>query len=564
LRHETMEGQFMRALLDIGDFDSLFANAQQSFDHAFDGPPRIASAGRPGLAMKVQTLRASATSQTNHKPRSTYKHNKQMKPQSNALLFSVRKIAITLERTLNPSLRAMATCWCVLGLALGAGTARAEVTSVTIHLSEPFEEASGYTYAEATMNGTVDRDDGTSGTYSVPMVLIYPEDGGNGVGVVDWPNGGYYHVTGFSDLDESMTIQYARRTTDGYLFDNGFTYASVQWSKMVTELFADVPLEPDSNHLVRGTIENGGDAFEILRDAAHFLRDPSAVAGPSPVDTVLSSGFAATAGLQLGFLSQGENIVDGVPVYDGHLIGKFGLCVTPNDVPPIYDSSVPCAPIDSSAHPDSPVIVIQTQSDLEGLFAAFVRNPDNPNWRQYELPGVSTLPTPIFPGISDLQNPISSKPVFRAAFRNLTLWVTEGIAPPPSRFMDGELEDGLLTPNMDLDGNATGGLRLPHMEQIINGRVAGAPLGTYTGLNPAGFPPDLDILLLFSGLFIPFTAEELAERYPTHGAYVRRVARAAEHLAENGYILEEDKNAYVIDAAQTDATPSRGPGRSQR
>jgi hypothetical protein len=491
-----------------------------------------------------------------------------MKLKSEFLSFLFRKRAISLQKILNPPLRAMAACWCVLGLALAAGTARAEVTSVTIDFSEPFEEASGYTYVEATMNGTVNRDDGSTGSYAVPMVLIYPEDGGNGVGVVDWPNGGYYELTGFSDLDESMTIQYARRTTDGYLFENGYTYASVQWRKGVTELFADVPLEDDSNHLVRGTIDHGGDAFEILRDAARFLRDPSALVGasPSPVDTVLSFGFSQTAALQLGFVSQRENIVDGVPLYDGHLVGKFGLCLTPNDVPPLYNSHAPCAPIDSTAHPDSPVIVIQTQSDLEGLFAALVRNPDNTNWRQYELPGVSHLPTPIFPGLSDMQNPISSQPVFRAALRNLTLWTTQGIAPPPSKFIDGTLSpEGQFTTNLDADGNATGGLRLPHMEQVINGRVAGAPLGTYTGLNPAGFPPpDLDILLMFSGLFIPFSFEELALRYPTHGAYVRRVARAAEHLFENGYILEEDKDAYIIDAAQTDATPSRGPGRSQR
>jgi hypothetical protein len=42
---------------------------------------------------------------------------------------------------------------------------------------------------------------------------------------------------------------------------------------------------------------------------------------------------------------------------------------------------------------------------------------------------------------------------------------------------------GLLETALDEDGNVLGGLRLPHMEQEVDGQVAGAPLGTYTGLN---------------------------------------------------------------------------------
>ena len=34
-----------------------------------------------------------------------------------------------------------------------------------------------------------------------------------------------------------MTIQFTQLTTDGYLFERGYTYASVQWNKEVTELF---------------------------------------------------------------------------------------------------------------------------------------------------------------------------------------------------------------------------------------------------------------------------------------------------------------------------------------
>jgi len=443
---------------------------------------------------------------------------------------------------------------------LEAGPTSVQVSGpdlVTIDFSEPFDEVSGYTYVEATMHGTVERDDGSEGNYAVPMILIYPNDGGNGVGVVDWPASGYYGLTGYTDPDESMTIDMARLTTDGYLFENGYTYASVQWSKAVTELFADIEPGDDANHLVRGTIEDGRDAFHILRDAAGFLRDPGAFDGadaPSPVNTVLSFGFSHTAGLQLEFLRQGENLDNGVPVYDGHLRSFMGAyCEVPNNDPPGFSTAEPCFDLPSG---QEPMITLVPQTDLKVLFAAYSRNPDDPNWRQYELAGVSHLPTPILElPVSDpevQQNPIDPRPVFRAVFRNLTLWVTEGIAAPPSKFIEGEITGDLVFdqfhPSLDDDGNVLGGLRLPHMEQDVNGKVAGAPLGIYSGLNMAGFPDD--VFLVLSGTFTPFSDERLAELYPNRGAYVNRVTRAAGHLRQQGYILQEDKNAYVREAAQ--------------
>jgi hypothetical protein len=68
----------------------------------------------------------------------------------------------------------------LLALRLLGGEASAQVTSVTVDSSRPYEEGSGYTYVEATMRGTVQRPDGSSGSYAVPMILIYPPAGGNG------------------------------------------------------------------------------------------------------------------------------------------------------------------------------------------------------------------------------------------------------------------------------------------------------------------------------------------------------------------------------------------------
>ena len=466
------------------------------------------------------------------------------------------------------ALTALYAVCCSFALALAAGVATAAVGTVTIQSSEPFEKVGGYTRVEATMHGTVERADGSVGEYAVPLVLIYPDDGGNGVGVVDWPNSVYYSITGHEDLDESQTVQYARVVTDGYLFESGYTYASVQWSKEVTELFADVPPGEDANPLVRGSIERGSDAWEILRDAARFLKDPSALEGgdgPLPVGTVLSFGFSQTAGLQAAFLAGGENEVAGDLVYDGHLIGVGGyMCATPVDEGPVYELHARCDD-EALGHDGRPaddgsnVMMIASQSDLEdGFFlSALTRYPEEDTWRQYELAGVPHLPTVIFPGLAENQNPADFRPVFRAAFHNLMLWTTRGTEPPPSAFIEGEViaegeEQGRLIADVDAHGNALGGLRLPHMEHTVDGAVVGAPLGTYTGLN---LEVDLAaeptaVFAFIGGTFEPFGAEELRERYPDADAYVRRVTRSADHLLEVGYILEQDRDAYVSAATR--------------
>ena len=53
-----------------------------------------------------------------------------------------------------------------------------EPKSVMAGTIRPFGEAGGYTYAEARMLDTAEREDGSAGKYEVPMIFIYPNDGG--------------------------------------------------------------------------------------------------------------------------------------------------------------------------------------------------------------------------------------------------------------------------------------------------------------------------------------------------------------------------------------------------
>jgi hypothetical protein len=199
-----------------------------------------------------------------------------------------------------------------------------------------------------------------------------------------------------------------------------------------------------------------------------------------------------------------------------------------------------------------------------------------------------------------LSNPNQHSPILRSLFVHLDAWATRNVSPPPSRYArvsDGTLVASLpqavqgfpvipgvtytgwynpvdlldqsdlpptpvpgksyavLVPKADADGNEIAGIR------TVTTQV---PLGTYTGwaLRRAPFAANEDCAL--TGQFIPFRATQaerlavgdprlsLQERYPNHGAYVSKVARAANDLVRQRYLLAEDALRFIQQAAQSD------------
>jgi hypothetical protein len=460
--------------------------------------------------------------------------------------------------TMNIRLRA-AICTLVTLTFVPIG-AEAAITSVTVNTTRAYENARGYTYAEITIHGSVARADGSMGRYSVPAVVIYPRHGrGNGVGVVDWLNSAFYHF--FPPTTEDGTFEFTRLATGNYLFEQGYTYITIQWNKAVTEIFGPTaPADGERhNHLLFGSIDRSADAWEILLDAARLLKDPRGYPGsnrPARVQTVLSSGYSQGAGAQLELLAEG---LDPKRIYDGHLIQMIGLaCWKRDDAAPNYGFFGGCSPLPKKGN-HAPVIVLASESDMLiyhptvlnlGKSAYFTRNPTNPNWRQYELAGVSHLPEPILPlGLSN-QNTADARPIFRAAFDNLARW-THGKhrdTPPASRYFEGRVDEtDAFVPITDADGHFAGGVRLPHVESEVRGRMAGAPLGRYTPLNPNGLDP-FHPFVFIGGTFTRFGDAELLSRYPSRREYVKRVGRAADHLAASRYITDKDWKALIAAA----------------
>jgi hypothetical protein len=152
-------------------------------------------------------------------------------------------------------------------------------------------------------------------------------------------------------------------------------------------------------------------------------------------------------------------------------------CWKREDVAPNYGFFGACRPLPTDGK-HAPVIVLTSESDMLyptilglGKAAFFTRNAANPNWRQYEMAAISHLAERILPLGVPNQNRADARPVFRAAFDNLTRW-THGrrrTQPPASRYFEGRVDaTDAFIPATDADGHFAGGVRLPHVESAVH------------------------------------------------------------------------------------------------
>jgi hypothetical protein len=202
-------------------------------------------------------------------------------------------------------------------------------------------------------------------------------------------------------------------------------------------------------------------------------------------------------------------------------------------------------------------------------------------------PGVDPRPGPCV----NPRNPHSATPALRALFVALEEWVTDGVAPPPSRVPSiaagtAVTPDAVAMPRVDgfavapganrilppvdwvdppetapprpytifvaavdADGNETAGIRLPSIA---------VPLGTYTGWNVYRAQPDEladrdGSLIAFAGTRAEREAAgdprpSLEERYGSRAAYAAAVKAAAEALVAERLLLPGDADRLMAAA----------------
>ena len=156
---------------------------------------------------------------------------------------------------------------------------------------------------------------------------------------------------------------------------------------------------------------------------------------------------------------------------------------------------------------------------------------------------------PAIPGVTyDLARTYNTRELYFRGFGFNARDESGSVAEPPLPIHTYNVR----LPQVDADGNDVGGVRSPTLQ---------APLATYTSWNSraAGYSEGDSCDL--TGSTIPFAATKaerlasgdprlsLAERYATHDGYVAAVARGANALVRDGFLLPDDA-ATVVQQAQ--------------
>jgi hypothetical protein len=202
-----------------------------------------------------------------------------------------------------------------------------------------------------------------------------------------------------------------------------------------------------------------------------------------------------------------------------------------------------------------PVITVQSETDVVGMYGFGARCADSDNTRLWEIAGAAhfdtwgmiaahdddgslpaarlaelAAPTDEPLGMKS-DEPINCGPqqhyVLMAALAHLDRWAREGTPAPHAPLLETTGEGDTLALDLDDHGNVRGGLRTPWVEvptAVLSGR----------GAVGAGFT------MLF-GITRPFDSATLGALYPGGvDEYLGKFESALEESRSNGYLLAED------------------------
>ena len=301
-----------------------------------------------------------------------------------------------------------------------------------------------------------------------------------------------------------------------------------------------------------GPLSHPGDDFsyDIFSQAgAAVWFDAGKLLGGLEPTMVLAVGESQSAIRLTSYINGVAPLVD---VYDGYLVHSragFGA--------PLAESVSPPDPIFIRTDLELPVLVLSTETDLVDHLLGYhrARQSDGPWFAGWEIAGAAHLdaytlgigdeddgsgsadhalfqamldpPSSVYFGVLTCENPINAGPqtyVARAALAALLRWAREGVLPPgmPQLELDETGEDY----KRDEVGNALGGIRTPQVD---------TPVARLSGLGETGW----NFCTLF-GATTPLTSEELAQRYPTHEAFVQEWNISLDSALGAGAILPVD------------------------
>ncbi len=408
--------------------------------------------------------------------------------------------------------------------------------------------ASSYTSATPlTEDGRWDvTTDGTA-PYTTRVVVRRPQDPSafDGTVVVEWLN-----VSG--GLDASPDWSYAHDE----IVRSGSAWIGVSAQRAGIEgggnpLGAALALK-NADPQRYSVLDHPGDEFsyDIFSQAgAAVWSAPDRVLGGLQPEMVLAVGESQSAFRLTTYVDAIAPIAD---IYDGYLVHSRAASGAP-----LSDTVEAPDPTSSRTDLEVPVLVLSSETDLVGdrLGYGRARQPDSDWFAGWEMAGTAHAdaynlgiadtddgsgkgddelfaamgdpPSSVYFDVISCDRPINTGPhtyVARAALASLATWARTGVAPPAMPQLD--LDDGGDDLVRDEDGIATGGIRSPQVD---------VPIATLSGLGQ----PDGTFCALF-GTTDAFGAEQLADRYPDHGAFVSEWNRAVDAMVTAGALLDAD------------------------
>lgn len=318
-------------------------------------------------------------------------------------------------------------------------------------------------------------------------------------------------------------------TTSAYLARSGVVSVVVATSPTVEKILQ----RADAKRYADVDIPEGTET-EILTQTVYLLKNGS-IPGVKAKKVILA-GYSNTAAVVRAYLDAAfpAGRLPNKRLYDGYLVGQTAVGTKPTA---IRDIAVP-------------VIEIEGESELIRTFArggeaVGYRREDGPNYRLYEVPGLSHLASrdegqgdPIrWRCVHPERSQYPHRETWSAILNLLVRWVADGKPAPHAPRI--ETADGGRTIVRDAFGSAKGGVRSTVLEAPT---AAIMPVGHNAPSDPKTARCDM------VGWQTPISAAQLSSLYPDHAAYVKKVDASAAALVKDGWLLPEDAEALKVQA----------------
>ncbi|MCB1706383.1 MAG: hypothetical protein KDI17_16070 [Halioglobus sp.] len=292
-------------------------------------------------------------------------------------------------------------------------------------------------------------------------------------------------------------------------------------------------------------------AFDIYSQIAQALRAPEAVAplGDLTALRLIAAGESQSAHYMMTYVNAFAPLH---ALYDAYFIHSRLAGSASLGGGFLDDSASVPETVRVREDLGTPVMMLQTETDLFVLGSYPSRQEDSANFRLWEVAGTAhadlytfldnrldtgTNPkvaavienaTPI-PGVIDCAKPVNAGPqhfVANAAIRALDTWLVEGSAPTMAARLEvaGTPEAFVL----DALGNVQGGIRTPYVD---------VPIATLSG---EGQPRDQAGFCFLSGTTALFDAATLGSLYTDNADYIDAVTKSADDAVSKGFLIPED------------------------